>query len=131
MTTTEIKRTGNVHAKSNKLDHVYQDFSVRETDDRLEYYHSQLGDWCRLPSEWADLVVWDLPKTVELLATEPNSLSHSRHWFVLATNSDVPIYSPNNSHQDESLKSCETWLANRGYKPRGAMPPECFEYDLS
>ena len=55
----QIKRTGNVHAKANKLDHVYQDFAVRETEERIEYYHRDLNDWCAIPEEWKDLIVWN------------------------------------------------------------------------
>jgi hypothetical protein len=56
-----VRRTGKVLAKGSKLDPEYQEFSVRDNGDRWEYYHKQLGDWCELPREWTDKVVWDYP----------------------------------------------------------------------
>ena len=128
--TLKVFRTGSVHVKARARDPVYQDFAVRHTENRIEYFHKQLSDWCELPAEWKSLVTWDLPKTVELMATDPHKLSHQRSWFVLPSDSDQPLYNPDTSGEDPSLKACETWLRNRGYRVRGETPPECFLYDL-
>jgi hypothetical protein len=54
-----VRRTGKVLVKANKTDPHFQEFSVRDAGHRWEYYHKQMSDWCELPREWTDMVVWD------------------------------------------------------------------------
>lgn len=73
-------------------------------------------------------------KITARLESVMNKLSHEYDWFVLTDHPDatdmgngVSGFFPD-STGDTSMKACETWLASRGFKPDGKMPPECFEY---
>jgi len=71
------------------------------------------------------------------LGSVVNPITHERDWFVTTDHPDAVIvgdvvrgYWPQQGGA-ESLKACETWLANRGFKQNGAMPPDCFEYNAN
>lgn len=62
-----------------------------------------------------------------------DSLTHERNWSVMTDHSDAHDFGPVRSYVpsgvgEASLKSCETWLRNRGFVQNGPLPPDCFEY---
>lgn len=70
----------------------------------------------------------ELPNCAELHATSPHKLSHQRSWFILPKGDHMPLYSPDNTSEEASLKACETWLKNRGYVESGKSFPENLTY---
>lgn len=73
------------------------------------------------------------------LASRVNRLSNERDWFLITTHPDGKVVGDPKVGQvrgywprqvgDASMRACETWLANRGFRVRGNMPPEIFEYE--
>lgn len=53
------ERTGHVVAKGNATDPEFQTFTVREIGGDIYYLNRHVADWCSIPKEWIDKIVWD------------------------------------------------------------------------
>jgi hypothetical protein len=58
MAMTEISRKGTVLVKGAKTDCESQRFAVAEISGDIYYWNSTVGDWCSIPAEWVNNIVW-------------------------------------------------------------------------
>jgi hypothetical protein len=68
------------------------------------------------------------------LMSKVNKTTNLRDWFVLTDHADATDYGPVRCFippqgGESSLKTCETWLENRGFTRKGDLPPDIFEYE--
>ena len=91
---------------------------------------AEVGTVYTLEHDEADAPI-DLGPVVTLDCGTRTGAYRYRAWYVqgngvLGFSDYLPDGLP--ASERTSLEACERWLAANGYRPRGEMPPDCFEY---